>query len=37
MSDNSIGNMALLDNMVNGSESVGNKPFNEKKKQSLKK
>ncbi|MCM3132880.1 DUF262 domain-containing protein [Paenibacillus polysaccharolyticus] len=31
MSDNSIGNMALLDNIVNGSESVGNKPFNEKK------
>ncbi|WMT43405.1 DUF262 domain-containing protein [Paenibacillus sp. D2_2] len=31
MLDNSIGNMALLDNIVNGSESVGNKPYNEKK------
>lgn len=37
MSDNSIGNMALLDNIVNGSESVGNKPFNKKRMQSSKK
>ncbi|WP_411734832.1 DUF262 domain-containing protein [Paenibacillus sp. M2] len=37
MSDNSIGNMALLDNIVNGSESVGNKPFNEKRQEIFKK
>lgn len=31
MSDNSIGNMALLDSIVNGSHSIGNKSFSKKK------
>jgi hypothetical protein len=29
--DNSVGNLALLDNETNGSKEIGNKPYNEKK------